>query len=66
MLKVERQGPLVKLVYEDGEREATAIGPVADLPTVLGLFVAQMTREGFSPEEVCNALRKVLEEVGKK
>jgi hypothetical protein len=42
MLRVERQGPIVRLVYEGGEREAMAIGPLSDLPTVLDLFVAQM------------------------
>jgi hypothetical protein len=66
MLKVERQGPIVKLVYREGEREAVAVGPFSDLPTVLGLFVAQMTREGFTAEDICTALRKALEELGKK
>jgi len=66
MLRVERQGPIVRLVYEGGEREAVAIGPLSDLPTVLGLFVAQMTREGFTTEDICSALRKALEELGKK
>jgi hypothetical protein len=66
MLRVERQGPIVRLVYEGGEREAVAIGPLSDLPTVLGLFVAQMTREGFTAEDICTALRKALEELGKK
>jgi len=49
MLRVERQGPIVRLVYEGGEREAVAVGPLSDLPTVLGLFVAQMTRRGSPP-----------------
>jgi hypothetical protein len=66
MLRVERQGPIVRLVYREGEREAVAIGPLSDLPTVLGLFVAQMTREGFTAEDICTALRKALEELGKK
>ncbi len=42
MLSVERQVPIVRLVYEGGGREAVAIGPLSDLSTVLGLFVAQM------------------------
>jgi len=66
MLRVERQGPIVRLVYVEGGREAVAIGPLSDLPTVLGLFVAQMAREGFTAEDMCTALRKVLEELGKK
>jgi hypothetical protein len=66
MLRVERQGPIVRLVYEGDEREAVAVGPLSDLPTVLGLFVAQMTREGFTAEDICTALRKALEELGKK
>jgi hypothetical protein len=28
--------------------------------------VAQMTREGFTAEDICTALRKALEELGKK
>jgi len=66
MLRAERQRPIVRLVYEGGEREAVAVGPLSDLPTVLGLFVAQMAREGFTAEDICTALRKVLEELGKK
>jgi hypothetical protein len=66
MLRVERQGPIVRLVYEVGGREAAAVGPLSDLPTVLGLFVAQMAREGFTAEDICTALRKALEELGKK
>ncbi len=66
MLRVERQEPIVKLVYREGEKEAMAVGPLSDLPTVLGLFVAQMTREGFTAEDICTALRKALEELGKK
>jgi hypothetical protein len=66
MLRVERQGPIVRLIYEGGEREAVAIGPLSDLPTVLGLFVAQMAREGFTADDICTALRKALEELGKK
>ncbi len=42
MLGVERQRPIVRLVYEGGEREAMAVSLLSDLPTVLGLFVAQM------------------------
>ncbi len=42
MLSVERQVPIVRLVYEGGGREAMAVGPLSDLSTVLGLFVAQM------------------------
>ena len=66
MLRVERQEPIVRLVYREGEKEAVAVGPLSDLPTVLGLFVAQMAREGFTAEDICSALRKVLEELGKK
>jgi hypothetical protein len=66
MLRVERQGPIVRLVYEVGGRKAVAVGPLSDLPTVLGLFVAQMAREGFTAEDICTALRKALEELGKK
>jgi hypothetical protein len=66
MLRVERQGPIVRLVYEGGEKEAVAIGPLSDLPTVLGLFVAQMAKEGFTADDICTALRKALEELGKK
>jgi len=66
MLRVERQEPIVKLVYREGEKEAVAVGPLSDLPTVLGLFVAQMAREGFTAEDICTALRKALEELGKK
>jgi len=66
MLRVERQGPIVRLVYEGGGREAVAIGPLSDLPTVLGLFVAQMAREGFTADDICTALRKAVEELGKK
>jgi len=66
MLRVERQGPIVRLIYEGGGREAVAIGPLSDLPTVLGLFVAQMAREGFTAEDMCTALRKALNELGKK
>ena len=42
MLRVERQEPIVRLIYREGEKEAVAVGPLSDLPTVLGLFVAQM------------------------
>jgi len=66
MLRVERQEPIVRLVYREGEKEAVAVGPLSDLPTVLGLFVAQMAREGFTAEDICSALRKALEELGKK
>jgi len=66
MLRVERQEPIVKLVYREGEKEAVAVGPLSDLPTVLGLFVAQMAREGYTAEDICSALRKALEELGKK
>jgi len=66
MLRVERHGPIVRLVYEGGGREAVAIGPLSDLPAVLGLFLAQMTREGFTADDICTALRKALEELGKK
>lgn len=66
MLRVERQEPIVRLVYREGEKEAVAVGPLSDLPTVLGLFVAQMAREGFTAEDICTALRKALEELGKK
>ena len=66
MLRVERQGPIVRLVYEGGEKEAVAIGPLSDFPTVLGLFVAQMAREVFTADDICTALRKALEELGKK
>jgi len=66
MLRVERQEPIVKLVYREGEKEAVAVGPLSDLPTVLGLFVAQMAREGFTAEDICSALKKALEELGKK
>jgi hypothetical protein len=66
MLRVEKQGPTVRLVYKEGEKEAVAIGPLSDLPTVLGLFVAQMAREGFTADDICTALRKALEELGKK
>lgn len=63
MLRVERQGPVARLVYKSGDREAVAVGPVSDLPTLLGLFVAQMAREGFTAEDICSALRKALEEL---
>jgi hypothetical protein len=63
MLRVEKNGPVARLVYKAGDREAVAVGPLSDLPTLLGLFVAQMVREGFSAEEVCNALKKVFEEL---
>jgi hypothetical protein len=66
MLRVERQEPIVRLIYREGEKEAVAVGPLSDLPTVLGLFVAQMAREGFTAEDICTALRKALEELGKK
>jgi hypothetical protein len=66
MLRVERQEPIVRLVYREGEKEAVAVGPLSDLPTVLGLFVAQMAREGFTADDICTALRKALEELGKK
>jgi len=66
MLRVERQEPIVKLIYREGEKEAVAVGPLSDLPTVLGLFVAQMAREGYTAEDICSALRKALEELGKK
>jgi hypothetical protein len=66
MLSVEKQGPIVRLVYREGEKEAVAVGPLSDLPTVLGLFVAQMAREGFTADDICTALRKALEELGKK
>ncbi len=66
MLSVERQGPIVRLIYREGEKEAVAVGPLSDLPTVLGLFVAQMAREGFTADDICTALRKALEELGKK
>ncbi|MFZ8807496.1 MAG: hypothetical protein ACO2PN_05255 [Pyrobaculum sp.] len=66
MLRVERQEPIVRLIYREGEKEAVAVGPLSDLPTVLGLFVAQMAREGFTAEDICSALRKALEELGKK
>ncbi|AET32285.1 hypothetical protein [Pyrobaculum ferrireducens] len=66
MLRVELQGPVARLVYQRGEREAVAIGPLSDLPTLLGLFVAQMAREGFTPDEICQAVKEVLEKVGKK
>ncbi|MEM1597678.1 MAG: hypothetical protein QXP31_04910 [Pyrobaculum sp.] len=61
MLRVDRQGPILRLVYTRGGKEAVAVGPASDLPTLLGLFVANMLREGFSSEEVCSALREVLE-----
>lgn len=41
-----------------------AIGPASDLPTLLGLFVAQMAREGFSLEDICTALREAGEKTG--
>jgi hypothetical protein len=66
VLRVERQEPIVRLVYREGEKEAVAVGPLSDLPTVLGLFVAQMAREGFTAEDICSALRKALEKLGKK
>ena len=66
MLRVERQEPIVRLIYREGEKEAVAVGPLSDLPTVLGLFVAQMAREGFTAEDICSALKKALEELGKK
>ena len=66
MLRVERQEPIVRLIYREGEKEAVAVGPLSDLPTVLGLFVAQMAREGYTAEDICSALRKALEELGKK
>ncbi|ACB39936.1 hypothetical protein [Pyrobaculum neutrophilum] len=65
MLRVERQGPVARLVYSAGGREAVAVGPMSDLPTLLGLFVAQMAREGFTAEDICSALRKALEELGR-
>jgi hypothetical protein len=61
VLRVERQGPLVRLAYSGGGREAVAVGPAGDLPSLLGVFVAQMVREGFSAEEMCRALREALE-----
>ncbi|ABO07688.1 hypothetical protein [Pyrobaculum calidifontis] len=64
MLKVEQQGAFLRLVYAKGGREAVAIGPASDLPTLLGLFVAQMAREGFSLEDICTALREVGEKTG--
>jgi len=41
-----------------------AIGPASDLPTLLGLFVAQMAKEGFSLEDICTALREAGEKTG--
>ncbi|MFN3803456.1 MAG: hypothetical protein ACK4SY_00155 [Pyrobaculum sp.] len=61
MLKVESRGPLLRLVYTKGEKEAVAVGPVSDFPTLLGLFVAQMAREEFEIDDICTALRQVAE-----
>ncbi|MEZ0319623.1 MAG: hypothetical protein ABWK05_06505 [Pyrobaculum sp.] len=61
MLRIERQGPILRLVYTRGGREAVAVGPAADLPVLLGLFVSNMLREGFSVEDVCSALREVFD-----
>ncbi|MCX8136606.1 hypothetical protein [Pyrobaculum aerophilum] len=63
MLRVERNGPLVKLSFEKGGREAVAVGPLSDLPAVLGLFVAQMAREEFAVEDICQALKEAVEKI---
>jgi len=63
VLRVERNGPLVKLSFEKGDREAVAVGPLSDLPAVLGLFVAQMAREEFAVEDICQALKEAVEKI---
>ncbi|AFA39111.1 hypothetical protein Pogu_1084 [Pyrobaculum oguniense TE7] len=64
MLRVEVAGPHIRLVYASGGKEVEAIGTRFDVPSLLGLFVAQMAREGIGVDEICKALREAVEKIG--
>ena len=66
MLKIDIQGAFVRLTYSQEGKEAVAIGPTSDLPTLLGLFVAQMLKENFDIDKVCSALKEAWEEINSK
>ena len=64
MVRVEINGPHIRLVYAGGGKEVEAIGTKFDVPSLLGLFVAQMAREGIGVDEICKALREAVEKIG--
>jgi len=59
-VEIEKVGPLLKIRVHRQDKESVALGPAADYPNVVGLLVAQMAREGYAPEEICEAVKKVL------
>lgn len=57
---IETSGGSVKIRAVAGGREYIALGLKSDYPTVVGLLLIQMLRDGTSPDDICKVLREVL------
>ncbi|MEZ0247938.1 MAG: hypothetical protein ABWJ97_01575 [Thermoproteus sp.] len=57
---IETSGGSVKIRAVVGGREYIALGLKSDYPTVVGLLLIQMLRDGTSPDDICKVLREVL------
>ncbi|AEA13315.1 hypothetical protein TUZN_1855 [Thermoproteus uzoniensis 768-20] len=61
MISVERAGGSIKLKAVVSGKEYVAIGLRSDYPTVLGLLVIQMLKDGVSPDHICQAVKEALQ-----
>ncbi|MEL9990955.1 MAG: hypothetical protein QXP98_09865 [Thermoproteus sp.] len=57
---IETSGGSVKIRAVIGGREYVALGLKSDYPTVVGLLLMQMLRDGVPPDDICRVLREVL------
>ncbi|MBP1449761.1 MAG: hypothetical protein JZD41_07130 [Thermoproteus sp.] len=59
-VEVEESGGFLRIKAKVGEREYISVGLKSDYPTVVGLLVVQLLREGIDGDYVCEALRRTL------
>lgn len=60
MIALESAGGLVKIKAVALGREYVASGLKSDYPTVLGLLVIQMLKDGVPLDVICQALKEAL------
>ncbi len=60
MISLENLGGFVKVKATVMGREYVASGLRSDYPTVLGLLVIQMLKDGVPLDQICQALREAL------
>lgn len=60
MISLESAGGFVKVRAVVMGKEYVASGLKSDYPTVLGLLVIQMLKDGVPPDTICRALKEAL------